>query len=167
MGSGGNFIIPVNVLHVLTLYQNKSPATLTCSCMCDRTCYMNNMSFDVACFFKIHVQELALCQWWVCITMVTPIHAHNIASRWFWLTPSLLQVESYTEAFIYCIDAFGVNRNRWILSSYTHVTPIHPRHSMARPGVSMQMYGVQNWSTACWRLAALVKQSFNKKTAVM
>ena len=57
-------------------------------------------------------------------------------------------------------DTFGVNRNRWKLSSYAHVTPIHPRSiDGKRPSVSMQMYEVRNLSTACWRLEAVAKRS--------
>ena len=68
-----------------------------------------------------------------------------------------LQVHSYAVG-VADIDAFGVNKNRWILSSYAHVTPIHPRSiDGKRPGPSMQMYGVQNLSTACWRLEAVAQ----------
>ena len=56
------------------------------------------------------------------------------------------------------IDASSMNINRWILSI---VTPIH-LHSFEgkKTGcLNANVYGVQNSSTACWRLVTVVKRS--------
>ena len=66
-------------------------------------------------------------------------------------------------SYVWMLSAWTC-RNRLILSSYAHVTPIHHTLSMAK---CKCMESRIILLTMCWRLAAVAKQSINRKTAVM